>query len=87
MDEHGKHFIAGAGDALIPVPEFGCPECKTGDSTPIDWPARFRTAADAAEKRGAAAGAAELRDFANKMFWAPPDVVEAIGRALLGESS
>ena len=49
----------------------------------VDWPARFRAAANAAEKRGAAAGAAELRDFANKMFWAPPDVVEVIGRALL----
>lgn len=52
----------------------------------VDWPARFRAAADAA---GGGRVAYDLRGLASwiETGAANPDVVEAIGRALLGESS
>jgi hypothetical protein len=56
---------------------------------PIDWPARFRAAADVAEMRAGRRTAAYygLNDLAKWCVTQPPDVVEAIGRALLSETS
>lgn len=54
---------------------------------PVDWPARFRAAADVAEKadhEGASWLLGEFADMATEDL--PPHVVEAIGRALLGEA-
>lgn len=96
MSEHEKHFVG-----LIAVPEFGCAECSAGQGpareaiaqtydnlTAIDWPARFRAAADAVD----AAKLDELDGFNLRMsaLWLespdlPRHVVEAIGRALLGQ--
>lgn len=82
MSEHEKHFVG-----PIMVPEFGCPECAARQgSAAVDWPARFRTAADVAEKadhEGASWLLGEFADMATEDL--PPHVVEAIGRALLGE--
>jgi hypothetical protein len=52
---------------------------------PVDVPARFRAAAEVAEKMGSAGAAFDLRTFATRAAWAPPDVVEAMWRALMGE--
>jgi hypothetical protein len=49
------------------------------DPAPVDWPARFRAAAEAAP------GDTHLADVANDLERLPPHVVKAIGRALLGE--
>jgi hypothetical protein len=50
---------------------------------PVDWPARFRAAAEAAD--GTYLGG-QLQVSAHYLESAPPAVVEAIGRALLGEA-
>lgn len=58
------------------------------DPVPIDWPARFRAAAEVAAGAGWNGTAANIRDLAHRH--ADEDrrrVVEAIGRALLGEPS
>ena len=55
---------------------------KIEDPATIDWSTRFRAAADEADRFGRHHLAGELREFA---VHAPPYVVEAIGRALLGE--
>jgi hypothetical protein len=49
---------------------------------PADWPARFRKAADVAP----VGTAQELRLIAARLERQRPDLVEAIGRALLGEA-
>lgn len=58
-----------------------------GGPLPVDWPTRFHKAADVAEKAGWAHSYANL--FRNIASWlerdVAPDVVEAIGRALLGQ--
>lgn len=48
----------------------------------VDWPARFRAAADVADTLGCEGTASDFRDIAECMS---QHVVEAIGRALLGE--
>jgi len=54
---------------------------------PIDWPARFRKAADVAEKREWDEFAYTLRGMAREMEqWMDPEEVEAIGRALLRDT-
>jgi hypothetical protein len=55
----------------------------------VDWPARFRAAADAAGNRTGASHApwVRLRKIARDLEELPQDVVEAIGRALLEEES
>jgi hypothetical protein len=57
---------------------------------PIDWPARFRAAAEVAEAADFPGTARDLERIAEQLrslgfSW--PHVVEAIGRALLGEKS
>jgi hypothetical protein len=52
----------------------------------IDWPARFRAAAEVAAREGWSNTALTLRGLAQN-DQVHPDVVEAIGRALLGETS
>lgn len=52
---------------------------------PIDWPDRFRTAADVAEGEFEIDATAVLDDVAWRLERMPLHVVEAIGRALLGE--
>jgi hypothetical protein len=51
---------------------------------PIDWPPRFRAAADAARAAGYVDAAEHFRALSNNVAL---DVVEAIGRALRGETS
>lgn len=53
---------------------------------PIDWPARFRAAADAADHAGSPDVAYQLRCVAAATAWLPAHVVVAFGRALLGEA-
>jgi hypothetical protein len=55
---------------------------------PIDWPARFRAAAEVAERDGWGNYAALFSHLAGEApkCEVPPEVVEAIGRALLGEA-
>jgi hypothetical protein len=50
---------------------------------PIDWPARFRAAAEVADSNGWYLTADTLRNISKSTR---PDVVEAIGRALLGQA-
>jgi len=64
-------------------------EWSLNQSAPIDWPDRFRKAADAAEEiapmeaYGNLGVAVLLRDLAQRVTDnVRPDVVEAIGRAL-----
>lgn len=56
---------------------------RRAEPAPVDWPARFRAAADAAEKAGYLPAAAQLREVSNSVAL---DVVGGIGRALLGEA-
>ncbi|HTF49500.1 MAG TPA: hypothetical protein VK735_18815 [Pseudonocardia sp.] len=57
-------------------------EWSLNQPAPIDWPARFRKAADVAEREGAYGIADHLRRGADEL---PPAVVEAIGRELSGK--
>jgi hypothetical protein len=50
----------------------------------VDWPARFRAAAEVAEDFLLADA---LRELAAELAAHPAHVVEAIGRALLGEAT
>lgn len=63
------------------------PECAHEYHAPADWPARFRAAAEVADREGAAAVASYLRNTGGYLALYRPDVVEAIGRALLSEES
>lgn len=64
------------------------PECPVhGQPAPIDWPARFRAAAEVAEGEGWLGTATQLRELALHFPAGRPAGVEAIGRALLGEES
>lgn len=68
-------------------PSDPCVRCKP--FVPVDWPARFGAAADAAERAREEWIAHTFRDL-ERVFadWSTtPDVVEAIGRALLGETT
>ena len=57
-------------------------------AAPIDWPARFRAAAEAAHHMGEHDLGGRLSVAARELDGpVPPRVVEAIGRALLGEGS
>jgi hypothetical protein len=65
-----------------------CDQCRADESrktAPVDWPARFRAAAEAVEGFGAVPVRVALRVLAKDLEHTPPHVVEAIGRALLGE--
>lgn len=58
------------------------------DPAPIDWPARFRAAAEAVEANGRwPITAQHFDDVADRLESGllPPHLVEAIGRALLGQ--
>jgi hypothetical protein len=52
---------------------------------PVDVPARLRAAAEVADAMGKPGAAMSLRDLAAALVIYPPDVVEAIGRALTEE--
>jgi hypothetical protein len=52
---------------------------------PVDWPLRFRAAADAAGQAGRDDAYGNLQRCSYWLEEAPPHVVEAIGWALLGE--
>jgi hypothetical protein len=66
----------------------GAPCCEPPDQpAPIDWPARFRCAAEVAQGWGWTQVRHELSQIAGWMEHLHPDVVEAIGRAMLGEAS
>jgi hypothetical protein len=55
----------------------------------VDWPARFRAAAQGADRKGAYGTADHLRRVADDLTHRhaySPAVVEAIGRGLLGET-
>jgi hypothetical protein len=84
VSEHAKHFVPGGTGQLIPVPEFGCRDCAARLGPVIDWPARFRAAADVADDD--LFGGDVLRMVASMLERWPAHVVEAIGRALLGET-
>ena len=64
-----------------------CPECgwHYASDGPINWPARFRTAADVAEEIRGFTAEMKLRELAVVLDAYLPDAREAIGRALLGE--
>lgn len=63
--------------------EWCLDQARTG--APVDWPARFRAAADAAEKTDLnLAYVLAQTALAIEANEADPDTVEAIGRALLG---
>jgi hypothetical protein len=53
----------------------------------IDWPARFRAAAEVAKGKDGNWAYYALRDLQEAAPAMSPDVLEAIGRALLGERS
>jgi hypothetical protein len=53
---------------------------------PIDWPARFRAAAEVAEGLHRSSWAVRFRDLAEAVESEDWDAVEAVGRALLGEA-
>ena len=55
-------------------------------SAPIDWPARFRAAAEVAEREGQINARRALSGVADWLDYLPPHVVEAIERALMGEA-
>ena len=56
--------------------------CRGAGPAPVDWPARFHAAADAAKADSDVAHALYLVAAAH-LSAAPPHVVDAIGRALL----
>lgn len=58
-------------------------------SEAVDWPTRFRAAADAAERHGWVSSARDLRNLANDLSPGemPSFLSAAIGRALLGEDA
>lgn len=63
------------------------PGCTHGATDPIDWPDRFRRAAEVAERREWDEFAYMLRAMGHEMGqWMDPADVKAIGRALLGET-
>lgn len=64
--------------ARWPVGSLGAPAW-------VDWPARFRAAADAADEHGRPSVAQHFRWLAAAIEHPPPDVAEAIERALRGE--
>lgn len=64
------------------IEDLFAPEME--DPAPINWPDRFRKAADVA---GDGRVGRDLRLAAGWLEVQPPDVVAAIGRALLGEES
>jgi hypothetical protein len=73
------------------VPEVQCPNCEAtirarmADQGEVDWPARFRVAADAADGSSASWVADDLRALADRLAdpLTPSHAVEAIGRALV----
>lgn len=73
-------------DVLDVCAECGWHRCDPSmhpqtEPAPVDWPARFRKAADVAEWNYVAG---DLRAVADSLEVMPPDVVEAIGRELGG---
>jgi hypothetical protein len=78
----GQSLVAGD-----PVNEYWCQFCgeeqPLPQPDPIDWPARFRAGAKVAHRRGRIVLGEELHYAAQ----GDPDVVEAIGRALLEDPS
>ena len=93
--EHGREYHSEPGcwyAVTVGTPDepLNCPCTIVGwpAPTPVDWPARFRAAADVAEREGLVRSARELRELARR--WGKPPLqesIEAIGRALLGEAS
>lgn len=75
-----------------PLHEWPCPNCGAttrarmadGPPAPIDWPARFRAAAEAARREGFDVLAAHLGEASDHLRL--PCRVEAVGRALLGQN-
>lgn len=71
----------------------GCPqrELKTllcADQAPVNWPARFRAAADVIEERGWLSFAESFREFAQRIENDYQQrMSHAIGRILLGETN
>jgi hypothetical protein len=65
-----------------------CRQCQADAArkdAPVDWPARFRKAADVAEREGFSETAGQIRNAAEYLETVPPHVVEAIGEALSRE--
>ncbi len=92
MSEHRTHFVPAGDGTLALVLEDGCPECAQtaidqalAPSAPIDWPARFRRAAEVAEGSGRPQLAAFFGDAAFLWPHLPVKVRDELGRALAGE--
>jgi hypothetical protein len=78
-DQH--EFVLGGPDE----PGFRpCPACSPYPPAPVDWPARFRKAADVAGSEGHDDAYGNLMRVSYWLEAAPPHVVEAIGRELGG---
>ena len=63
-------------------PSDPCVRCKP--FVPVDWPARFRAAANAAKGEDGNWAYCALRDLEEAAPSMSPHAVEAIGRALMG---
>lgn len=89
MSEHNEHFTPSAGGPVW-EPDPRCPTCMGHElPAPINWPDRFRRAAEVLRQDGwgnYAALFSHLADGTPKCE-VPADVVAAVGRALLGEGS
>lgn len=80
--------IVGALDALTAAYDSRLRHVIDTPDAPVDWPARFRAAAKEAACRHIGRWLSrDLLTAADRLDQLPPDVVEAIGRALLGEAS
>ena len=66
-------------------PSDPCLRCTA--TAPVDWPARFRAAEKEARAKGLHGTADRLEDLASILSARDPDVVGAIGRALMGEET
>lgn len=65
------------------------PAAREIPSAAVDWPARFRAAADAAQSEGWVTSARDLRNLGHDLSPGemPRDLIKAIGRVLLGEDA
>lgn len=84
MNKHWDEQTAGCGCQYDAAGSVFVDRCVCA-SAQVDWPARFRKAASAAERVHLPATARYLREVAMNLELTPPDQVEAIARALLGQ--